>query len=95
MKSFVELLKEEKAYTKKGKMYIFKTPKSVEQSGKTFDIIAMGRDTNGNPLMRVELFPNGKKKSVQIPHSLSLSVDQVIKNGLDKREAEEMIKVIF
>jgi len=94
MKSFIDMLKEEKAYTKKGKMFIFKKPVGVEQSGKTFLIVAMGKDANGNPLMRVE-FVSGKKKSVQIPYSLSLSVDQVVKNGLDKKEAAEMIGVIY
>jgi len=94
MKSFIELLKEAKDYTKKGKMSVFKEPISINQNGKSFDILAIGKDTNGNPLMQVEL-SNGKKKSVQIPYSIKLYVDNVIENGLDKKETTEMISVIF
>jgi len=93
MKSFLEIITEAKAYNKKGKMYVLKEPKHIEAGNKSFLILAFGKDTNGNPLMRIE-FRSGKKKSVQVPYSITLMIDEIVKNGLSKHELDAILTVI-
>jgi len=88
MKTFKEFLTEAKPFTKKGKMFVLKEPKTFKQRGKEFEVLAVGRDTNGNPLMRVVF--DGKKKSIQIPYSVTISIQTVV-DGLDNKQIKEIL----
>ena len=83
------VINEAKAYLKKGSMYVLKKPVFVGTADKGFYILAVGHDRTGNPLMRVR--ENDKTRSFQIPYSVSITVDDVVR-GLDGRQLNAILK---
>jgi len=83
------VINEAKAYLKKGNMYVLKKPVFVGTADKGFYILAVGHDRYGNPIMRVR--ENDKTRSFQIPYSVSITVDDVVR-GLDGRQLNAILK---
>jgi len=75
-----------KPYTKKGRMNVFKQPVPLKDGA---ELLAIGRDVNGNKLIRIEL-RNGKKKSVQLDSSKTITLDDVVA-GLDKSQIDHIM----
>lgn len=73
----------EKEYTKKGKMYILKNPLAINP-GLLF--LGVGRDSNGNPVIRLELV-SGKKITTQYVDYLNggkISIDDLADGSILK-----------
>jgi len=87
--SFKEFLKQDvnedltearKPYKKKGNMYVFNEPVEISPA---LTILAFGRDTNGNKIIRAETTKGVKR--VQVGHETSFSVDDFVDGLSDKQ----------
>jgi len=81
MKTFKEFITEAKEYNKKGRMNVLKTPLALKSG---VELLSIGKDVNGNKLVRVEL-KNGKKKSFQLDSSVTVTIDDVVGGLTDKQ----------